>query len=565
MPNPPTVDELTYEGISLGIGQKRKVSLETMLTPDGRQTQYHRIQIEVDAIVSPTVTSPNGTATELRAKLTRNGGRLKATNIGLGFDLDVGGSASVKDVLGGPFPRLLHFQPLGAQDYTSAIEVHWVVELNVLFNESEGITSDEIAAFTYAQSYSIDNGGWTTRTTNGTLVVRKEFVSPNRIAHNADSHRDEIKIVKPIGYERRQQYSLSEDKATLTFSIVDTQIKTRNPYPPGVVEIEATHAVSKTLSQMATTQHRISVRVEIAADQPTIYAWFVAQQVILKRIFFARQQGLDTLIESIEVEEEIFGLALHVSVAYRTLNDVDEWLAKSGIFQPVELRWDPWEVSMHHIEEPRGISNLTPDPIAQDLLVNMNYPSLPVIRDEHDYHIDPTVTQPEHLCNPLPPPENSWAHFEASIDLYQYGVERDHWVPTGPEAIEDGVVSFNELKKLGRDTRAEIPAILAKNPGYANTLVYRGTAIRVGYDIPMPKLVVPGAKLSCIDKSFKPTCLGIFYCQPVYAAKWEILYQLQDLPASMDTSRKTDGSGYGGTLSSGTGGTGTPPQTPNVP
>jgi len=556
-------ETLTYNGISLGIGQKRKVSIEVMQTPDGRQTQYHRIQIEVDAVIAQ-VSGLGSDADTIRRNLTRSGSRLIAEEIGIGFNLDIGGNANIKDCLGGPFPKLMHFQPMAASN-SSAIEVHWVVEANVLITESPGETLNPITSLVYSQLYSIDNGGWTTRTTNGSLSVAKVFVSPNRINHNADYYRDQIKIKKPEGYERRQQYSLSEDKATLSFAIVDTQIKTRQPYPPGVIEIRASHSVTKTRSQMATTQHHISVQVEIAADQPTIYAWFVFQQIVLKRIYYTQSQQVQVLIDQIEVEEEIFGLGLSASVSYRTLGDMEAWLAKSGLFQPIQLRWEPWEQSVHHIEEHRGISNLEPDPIDDDRLVNQVYGELPDVRDIHHPHIDPTITQPDHLCNPLPPPNESWAHFECFLDLYQYGMERDHWVPMGPEALEDGVLNLNELKKAGRDARSEIPSILAKNPGYATSLVYRGMAIRVGYDIPIPKLTIPGAKVTMIDKSFKPAFLGIFYCQPVYAAKWEILYQLSDLPASMDSSKNRDGTSQGGTTSPGTGGTGSQNPPPDNP
>lgn len=556
-------ETLTYNGISLGIGQKRKVSIEVMQTPDGRQTQYHRIQIEVDAVIAQ-VSGLGSDADTIRRTLTRSGGRLVASEIGIGFDLDIGGNSTTKDCLGGPFPKLMHFQPMAASN-SSAIEVHWVVEANVFIPPSVETTGlQPIAAFTYSQSYSLDNGGWTTRTTNGALTVVKEFWGPDRINHNADYFRDQIKIKKPEGYERRQQYSLSEDKATLSFSIVDTQIKTRQPYPPGVIDIRATHSVTKTRSQMATTLHHISVQVEIAADRPTIYAWFVFQQIVLKRIYYANSQQVQVLIDQIEVEEEIFGLGLSASVSYRTLGDMEAWLAKSGLFQPIELRWEPWEQSVHEIEEPRGISNLEPDPIAQDRLVNQQYATLPQIRDKHIPHIDPTITQPEHLCNPLPPANQSWAHFEAFLDLYQYGIERDHWVPLGPQAMEDGVINLNELKRAGRGDRTEIPSVLATNSAYPTSVVYRGMAIRVGYDIPMPKLVIPGATVRMIEHSFKPAFLGIFYCQPVYAAKWEILYQLSDLPASVSPGIKNDGSSSGGSLTPGTGGTGSqnPPNNP---
>jgi hypothetical protein len=542
---PAAFDELTYEGISLGMGQKRTVEIEVVPTPDRRQTQYHRIKIEVDAVVVPSV---GDTIEDIRRILTRNGGNLKATGIGIGFDLNVGGSASMTDVEGGPFPKLLALRPMAAANAPTAVEVRWSVEVCIFIAESSGSELEHIGSFSYSQSYSLDPGGWTTRTISGQLTVAKTFDGPNKIDHNADFYRDKLDFTKPVGYERSQRYELSADKATLGFTVTDTQIPTRNPYPPGVVHIEASHRVTKSRSQMATTKHSLSMRVEIAADQPMSYAWFIFQQIALRRIEYARGSGSQILVDQIDVEEDIFGTGVSASISYRTLGDMSNWLGASGLFSQLWVTWDEWEDSMHGMEHCRGISQLTPDPVNQDRLVNHEHPEIPEVKDLQIVY-DRTTPLAGALCNPLPPPNASWAHFEAYFDIKQSALEKDQWIPLGPEVVEDGVINLNELQQAGRGSRAEIPSILPVYPGAATKIIYRGMAVRVGYEIPMPKLVIGNVQLKMIEKSFKPAYLGTFYCQPVFAAKWEIEYVCRDLAESHSAGILTDGTGKGGSSS----------------
>jgi hypothetical protein len=544
---PGIVDNLEYNGVALGIGSKRSIDITPVYTTDGRQVKHHRISIQVEALVATYV---DETIEDIKAKLTRQGGQLFIENCGFGQVIDInGGFGTMTDIEGGPFPKLLRFEPMAASLDSTPVYVVWQCEANVFLPSTTEAELGNVLEFQYAANYTIDDKGWSTRHVSGRIKVRRELVGNDQIGHNADEYRNKIKVVKPEGFARHQTYDLSEDKSTLAFSITDTQIRTRQPYPPGVVEIQCTHRASRSRSQLSTTRNHISFHCEVAANQPTVYAWFVFQQIVGKRLQHTRSQGIAILIDEIEAEEEIFGTGFSASVSYHTLQDAGQgvmasaWLFNSGMFQAVQLSWDAWEKSVHEIEEARGIANLIPDPIAQDRLVNAENQGLPEVEDVFHPHFDWTTPLGNPLCNELPTPELSWKHFEAHFDLKQSALEQDQWIPLGPEVLEDGVLSLNELNGVGRnETRKEIKALLAKNNGgLAATLIFRGSAVRVGWEIPLPKLVIPGVKVSLIEKRFMPKYFGIYYCQPVYGAKWEMKYQLGDLPAG----------GSGGGLKSG--------------
>ena len=553
-------DVLTYDNIALGIGSKRNISIDMVMTPDGRQVQHHRIVVSVEAVIAVDIAD---SVEDIKAKLSKPGRHLYIENCGFGNEISIGGTSGEADLMGGPFPKLLKFEPMAASTQSTAINVTWQVEANVFFKSLETNEVGDVLSFTYGTTYELDEGGWSTRSTKGRLIVRKVFQDPNRIDHNADIWRGKIDIKKPEGFSRKQSYELSEDKSTLSFSLTDTQIKTRQPFPPGIVSLRCTHRARRSRSQLATTYNTISFQCEVAADQPTVQAWFTFQSIVGKRLAHAKANGAKYLIEDIEVEEDIFGTSFSASVTYRTLSEVAEWLYVSGIFQALYLTWAPWEQSMHNLEKARGIANLVSEARDQDRLVNRENQELPKVEDLHYPEINALTPPGTPFCNELPTVEASWLHFESSIFVDREGTDKDFWIPVGPQLIEDGKVNLNEITGVGRNaSRRETKPLLASNSGLATTLIFQGQALRVGYEIPQPKLELPGVKLSPVKQKMVPIFLGIFYCQPVFGLKWELHYQATDLPLALKPGYNTDGTYKGG---SGVPGSSSNPPPPNNP
>jgi hypothetical protein len=171
---------------------------------------------------------------------------------------------------------------------------------------------------------------------------------------------------------------------------------------------------------------------------------------------------------------------------------------------------------------------------------------LPVIKDDHHPHINYLTPSQSPLCNSLPTPEKSWAHFQAQVGLLQESPSQDQWIPLGPQTLEDGVVSLQEIGGTKRRTgRKETETVLPVNGGQITKIQFKGEAIRVGYEIPMPRLQIPNMELRLLTREFKPVFLGIHYCQPVFGAKWDMIYATKDLPKDgMSSGVQTNGTGY---------------------
>jgi len=543
-----TVDNLTYNEITLGIGSKRNIELIPIYDPTNRQLSHHRLTVSVESIVAIDIAT---SIEDIKRRLSKPGQELVIEQCGFGERIVIGqggGSSMLLDIKGGPHPRLIQFEPMAATSEHTAVAVTWQCEANVFFANSEDYDLGQILSYNYGARYSIDDRGWTTRTISGRLTVKMALygTGSNQILHNADQFREKIKFAKPEGFKRRQEYDLSEDKSTLSFSIIDEQIKTRQAYPPGVVEISCTHRVIRSRSQLATTRNQISFRCEVAANQPTAYAWFVFQSIVGKRLDHTRQQGVQILIEEITVEDSLFGTEFSASVAYRGLNDLGSWLYNAGIFQPVTLSWDPWEQSVHDIENHHGIANLSSLAHEQDRLTNLENSELPEVEDKYNPRFNVLTPSQSPLCNSLPSPQESWAHFQAQIGIQQSSMYQDQWLPLGPDALEDGVIDFNDISGIRRRAgRKENKSLLPSNPGQITRIQFKGEAIRVGYEIPLPRIEIPGVELKLLERNFKPVFLGIFYCQPVYGAKWDLTYAAGDLAnGTMNSGIQTNGSGY---------------------
>ncbi len=547
--DPPELESLTYDGIELGIGSKRSISINPVYDSTDRVVILQRLNLRVESYVTP---EQGGTLEDIKTKLSVARKVLKIANIGFGKSLAIGENET--DLEGGPKPRIITWEPMGTTSEAAAFVV-WVCEVATHLDLTESRYLKGPISFNYSSEYRIDSKGWSDRVYTGRLQVVKERNTSgqdNQITYNADDYRDRIKIARPSGFKREQVFSLSECKSILTFTINDSQIRSRNAYPPGVVDIQCSHRVRATRSQLGIIQNTITCTVEVAADQPAQYAWLVFTEIAGRRIQNARDNGVQVMIEDIDIEEQLFGTSITATVSYRNLSKIipPNWLHIAGVFQPaIEFNeWDNWDYSMDTVYTRRGWADLRPQPISDDRLVSAKNQETPDIEDAQ-FNLINTLTQPSSpFCNRRPPPNESWAHFEAAVDIVQSeNGQVNTWTPIKAKVIEDGKLSLNEISAAGRGSRAEVKYMLTEGRGYTNYLIFKGKAIRVGYKIPLPKLVIAGQEMKMLKKDFRQKFLGVFYCQPVYAAVWEIWYIIKDLPEKVSASKKTDGTDDGDT------------------
>lgn len=237
----PAVGVLSYNGVVFG-PYTETVSSSCTPVPDssGRTIAYNRYVMSFKTVVY-TIPSASQTnqysadkiVTAMRKALTKNGGPFICTGRGIGdFAINVG---NVRDVKNGPMPKVLSFQPAVGQQNASII--NWQIEFCIPECDTAKYKFGPLE-LNYTVSTQIDKGGYTTRTLSGKFVIPQNRVAVGvRFSQDcADDYREEL--VPPLVQGFRRSYgpwTLSEDRATLTFSVIDEEMG-KNILPPGCVD-----------------------------------------------------------------------------------------------------------------------------------------------------------------------------------------------------------------------------------------------------------------------------------------------------------------------------------------
>jgi hypothetical protein len=218
--------------------------------------QYDSAQRTVECIVysiriRSIITEPTGTPgettddslTSIRQSLTKAGGQLLFSEFGLGnFEINT----NQGDVRWGPRPQMLSMKPIAG---SKAVEMVW--QCDVAISECSSAPNDRPGAkrppmsFCFSLDWSIDQSGYSKRTYKGhvAVAVTRTKVTDRTIPDHADRLRDMVNVALPFGFRREsQQWTLSEDKSRLDFTITDVQMPANVP-PAGVVLAEAEHTI----------------------------------------------------------------------------------------------------------------------------------------------------------------------------------------------------------------------------------------------------------------------------------------------------------------------------------
>ena len=122
---------------------------------------------------------------------------------GKGFGDLVADGSPVDDVIFGPFPKLLAWNPVGSN---KAALVHWVCEVNVPVCLQSVKYKKALMACNYEMTYSLDDAGYTNLTYSGYLEIpmsRDPFTST--VPDTADAYRDQIVSNTLPGFARKSQ------------------------------------------------------------------------------------------------------------------------------------------------------------------------------------------------------------------------------------------------------------------------------------------------------------------------------------------------------------------------
>lgn len=498
-------------------------------------------RFRVKAIITPTYVAGQGTSTaihmaEIRKRLAEPGKKFSIANYGFGPNLIVnaeagyvpaGGEIVTRDLKFGPKPRVLSWTPIG---FGNAAEVEWSIDVIISpCGDALQTAFSGLSAAVFSITFNINSRGWTTRTVSGYLTIAQTYdATTGRPADSPDLYRYKIDVTVMANAHREQTYPISADKTRLDWSIVDREIESPNAYPPGVTHIEVTNRFINRIPT-SRTQNEITATIELAADQPRTKAIVIFAALVDE----IRQPLIDNNIqfinESLSGEESKFSNRFSFSFRWRTFLALEAFLNSNVMFQNLDYDWLTWSGSMATIQSSRGLAGAVLE-ASSDNITNLCNPE--------DVRVTtgavPEVPPPADVstfCNPLPSPGDSWLEFRGYLkDRLEYKT-KPHKSLGAPSATR---TNFSPGDPNGTLTQINTGGYVRNYAQSPQTQYWQwsGYAVRVGYPIPKPDQTKIGGKdvIPVGEQNFICHKIGEMFCQPVYAAAWNMLFVVDETP-----------------------------------
>lgn len=548
-----------------GIGTRVTASEQYIYDESERTVKATRFKIRVQSIVVSEM-APSGGWVEsqeipqfnagiamqrIRQLLSKPGGSLIIDHEGFGERIEINTQGSdVRDVSWGPKPRTLVWEPVGN---TATVEIVWECEFEIpVCDGTVRPRFQGVSQFNYSVSFMIDNKGYSTRYITGVIEIAMTRINRrNRLlVDSVDNYRDRIIFAKPPDYERTLEWVVSTDKRTANFTIVDKQIQSPNAYPPGVVAITASHRVGITRSNMHAIENVLTASIELAPTEHKSRAWMIFREILRQRQANSTQAAI--MLKRLELVEDIFGNKVEFQAVYEFIEipTVAAILTHSGLCKPVKLSvsadgWREWSDSMNSPlagnGTDRGVSNLTHEWTNESIVDLCETPTSGVSVYPSPRALE--AIQPGPLCNPLPSPEQSWSIFSAKFEYREKG-RTTVSVQLAPNDLRPlDYTTSSTTTSMPQVSSGEKAKRYIEDKAGSQVLIFSGYAERVGYPIPKPGILeIAGRKYRPIGHgAFDTRFMGIFFCQPKYAAAWKQQYQLVEPLADFDPKDTNQG------------------------
>jgi len=549
---PAATGELTYNGYTFGSTMLvRNVSAVPVYNDNTTEVKYVRYSLTVEDVLAVTdaeaESDSRGTGVLLNnaySRLLDPGKPLYYVDKGFrDFTINTGSDAF--DVVYGPLPQMLEYQPIGNN---RACRIVWqiVVHLARCLNSAD----EGLAAFGYGVTWALDTEGMTTRTINGYLEIAGSR-NGDGIFESADSYRERILISSLPGFRRSQTYSLSADYRKLTWTITDTEIPSPFGFPTNVVDMQATHTISSSTRGAAFQNWNctLSGTVKTPFNLPKSIAWTAIQSVLGDRIRRVGENALTQtqneddgekpkksqyLITSVSISEDIYSFVTRFSVGYTIYGaKLEEIFVKSGLWRRPPGSFSEWQATMSDVFGARGFANLfhdESDVIIIDLCGNQDIPPIEMFSTKTEPS-DFLVAFPLNKC---PEPESSWMEYSLELNIKSDNgtivhrvLEQDD-LPKTSENVPDG---FDPGQEAGLFFDGTQPSMYVQQTGGPKYEVFiTGHAVRVGHKIPLPRIKkIAGREVTETTQDVSQKIIENKGCA-IYAAKWTIGYVIDKPP-----------------------------------
>lgn len=571
------VGTLSYNGYTFDGTARITCRVEFEYDSAERAVLYHRHIIRAEATIASAASTTDTEMADIRARLSKVGQRLDFVNKGFGNDLVVNaGGSLLNDVNFGPKPRVIEWEPIAG---AGAAYIVWEVEVCVPVCDGSGIhRTTGVMSFNYDIDFDIDRG-WTTRTISGSLRIAQTRISAGagaaaRIADTADNYREWIRAgdQAPAGFERRSKWTTSEDKSTLTFSIVDTQIRGQNVRPPGVVDISGEHVASWRRAGKGGVRlfNRLSMDIELLPTMPKITGFLMFSAFLDQKLRIARDGGKGVMLEEMQIREDIWGMPTGYSAGYTIFKGIDELIQGTGLFVTPTINaasWGDWSASIRAANGQRGFIGMR-DFAQNDVIVDMCTTQVPTVAQSDapaGYRRD---RRPVAYKNEPPPPERSYLDLQNGIIVekkmpavrqspqqypYQSALSAAIGSATGGAAqgtIVPPVISTTPQQSAGMQfspaEKKQYDDTIQLSGGGNTTITMIGWAERAGYEVPRPSLnQFGGLSISAghiveTDVKFSQQVKAVYFGLPVYQAAWYITYMLSNTPINAPTPNSAE-------------------------
>lgn len=503
---------------------------------------------------------------------------------GLGVAVNVGG---VRDVVWGPKPQSCEIKPLGGGN---GVLLTWRVSFCIP-DCSDATYAFAAMEYNYTLQWSIDEGGYTRRVYSGFIRVpmtRGRSPQDRVIPDSADVYREQINPPMIPGYRRIPgEFTISQDKCRLDFSIQDVQFQTNVP-PPGIIKADADHQLSSTPGKFYEWNGSLNATYELAigsgatpADARDAFFALLKDRVGWTMYALSLKGGpnlppnpgaqggkLDNAgnyavipVSFTMSEPSIYGPPVcRYAVTYRVTGaSLRDMLLASGLWRPTpDGNWVAWAASMQNTLGPRGHSGLIFNP-GDDSIVDLCNGNAVDIDLSNGGNKSPGGFQgiPSDTF-PAPTPDASWLDYKC----HTYMEVDNNNVPittllTKPGKAVNDILGGLALGAIGAVPGREwIPELDFFTPPVKNVppedvpggdvqrrkqkmyLHLTGSAARVAYPIPCPLAaswngspLTPCNRLNKGEGFWAGVIGDVGY--PVYGARWNLRYFVEEVPTAV--------------------------------
>lgn len=525
------VGTVSYNGYTFDGASHLTIRVEPVMDEANRTVIYHRHTISIHGVIAAAA----GTTIEMsliRSLLSKTGGELLVVNRGFST-LAVNGAGGVKDVAFGPKPKIISWNPIGS---LLAAEIEWECETCIAYCGLP-VNATGVLAFNYSVDYALDYRGITTRSITGYLEIaaNRTAVGATTISDTADAYRHLIAPTVPLRFKRTtSDFRVSVDKRRLDFTIVDSEINSPNPWPNGAVKVDAQHSVDWSISSKLAGMLRntISVDIELAPDQPMLNAYAIFVQIANSRYNIAQAYYTNcALVEGVSCKENIFERTASFTLKYRITQTLKAILTSTGLWQPLTPNsWAAWRTSVATISGVRGYAG-EQHLAANDAIVDICSGSSTIPFDYTSTALTQQAqTARSFFSNEAPPAANSWLAYDSHVAVWRSRAVVHQAVLQSPE-INDPTYDQADTGGLNYPTVGGTDDIIQRSgrARYQASLV--GYAARAGYPIPKPAVNTIGTAVAHESGGqFLQKIVGNWLGVPIYAATWDIVYDLENAP-----------------------------------